>query len=250
MGRKEMEKRRMGRKKIGRLKRTAVLLCMISLIFVPAAVRTAASGEPEAGGDAAGGASPEIEEICAPELSRVQGICELAVLECYYHNVAKSVKEPGTGLLHFGEKERPFWIEYTGVAEISFRPDRIGMERHGREITITLPPPEVACRVDPDSWNEGSYVISKDRRFQKNPITVKDQIRAVEAAQEDMHKLVEGNPSILETARAQARALIENYIDQAGQAAGVEYHVLWDEEAAGNTDEQPLAKNTVRLWEV
>ncbi len=222
----------MGRKKISRLNRLAMLLCITSVVFALTGCGADTLAETKSGGETAARISPEKEEIRAPELSRIQGICELAVLECYYHNVAKSVKEPGTGLLHFGEKERPFWIEYTGVAEISFQSDLIEMERHGREITITLPPPEVTCRVDPDSWNEGSYVISKDQWIQKNPITAKDQIRAVEAAQADMRKLVEGNPAILENARAQARALIDTYIDQTGRAAGVAYHVLWNEKAA------------------
>ncbi len=225
----------MGRKEISRLKRRTVLLCIISFVFALTGSRADTLAETKAGGETAARISPEEEENRAPKLSRIQGICELAVLDCYYHNVAKSVKEPGTGLRHFGEKERLFWIEYTGVAEISFQSDLIEMERHGREITITLPPPEVTCRVDPDSWNESSYVISKDQWIQKNPITAKDQIRAVEAAQEDMRKLVEENPSILENARVQARTLIDNYIDQTGRAAGVAYHVLWNEENEEST---------------
>ena len=41
-------------------------------------------------------------DIKEPDLSQVRSICKLATLECYYHNVAKSNKEAGTGLSHWG----------------------------------------------------------------------------------------------------------------------------------------------------
>lgn len=41
-----------------------------------------------------------------PALSQIRSICELATLECYYHNVEKSAKTKGTGLAHVGEKEK------------------------------------------------------------------------------------------------------------------------------------------------
>ena len=62
-----------------------------------------------------------------PQIGKVKSICELATVECRYHNVAKSTKEAGTGVLHWGEKERTFWIEYTGIAEIGFQTKDIEM---------------------------------------------------------------------------------------------------------------------------
>ncbi len=73
-----------------------------------------------------------------PALSQVRSICELATLECYYHNVAKSTKTKGTGLAHVGEKERKFWIEYTGVARIGIDMSDVNMKdnrsRYNEEI--------------------------------------------------------------------------------------------------------------------
>ena len=45
-------------------------------------------------------------KINAPDIAQIRTICELATLECYYHNVAKSVKEKGSGLLHIGEDRK------------------------------------------------------------------------------------------------------------------------------------------------
>lgn len=179
--------------------------------------------------EALAGTGEMIDETTAPQLDKVKMICELATLECRYHNVAKSVKEAGTGLSHIGEKERIFWIEYTGIAEISFRIEELKMEQDGTNITITLPEPQVTCRVDSDSWTPDSYVISDDQWIQKNPITADDQTRAVNEAQTAMEENIRNNSSLLNTAKLQARELIENYITQVGEAAGVTYTVNWEE---------------------
>ncbi len=175
----------------------------------------------------------ETEEIKAettvPQIDKIKMICELATLECRYHNVAKSVKEAGTGLSHFGEKERIFWIEYTGIAEISFKIEDLKMRQDGTNITITLPEPQVTCRVDSDSWTKDSYVISDDQWIQKNPITAADQVQAVNEAQTAMEENIRNNSSLLNTAKLQAKELIENYIAQIGEATGVTYTVSWEE---------------------
>lgn len=231
---------------MSRFKKLFVLLCVISLIAALTGCTTGgAAGAMDDGTAVKEEALESRGKEHVPELSQVQEICELAALECYYHNVAKSVKEPGTGVVHFGEKERPFWMEYTGIAEISFKSDLIKMEQNGQEIIITLPPPEITCKVDPDSWSEDSYVISKDQWIQKNPITAEDQTEAIKAAQADMQEMVENNPSILKNARTQARDLISNYIQQIGRAAGVEYQISWIEQGMDDMEGQPPSAGEV-----
>lgn len=171
-----------------------------------------------------------VEDADVPQLDKVKMICELVTVECRYHNVARSKKEAGTGLLHIGEKDRVFWIEYTGIAEISFRVEELKMEQNGTDITITLPEPQVLCRVDSDSWTQDSYVISDDRWIQKNPITADDQTQAVYDAQTAMENKIRNNSSLLNTAKLQAKELIENYIEQIGEATGVTYTVNWKEQ--------------------
>lgn len=223
---------------MNRLKKWFMLLGVMILAIVPVGCLSAGSSETgkEMNPSSEKSADKESEgrtaEETIPELGQIKNICELATLECYYHNVAKSVKESGTGVLHLGEKERPFWMEYTGVAQISFELDQVKMEQHGKEIIITLPRPQITCRVEPDSWNEDSYVISEDQWIQKNPITAEDQTQAIEEAQAYMQEKVENNSALLYNAEAQAKYLITNYIDQIGQAAGVDYHIIWEDKAA------------------
>ena len=84
-----------------------------------------------------------IKRASVPDISQIRSICELATLECYYHNVAKSIKEKGKGLSHIGEKERVFWIEYSGVARFGINVSKVTMETKGNEILITIPKAEL-----------------------------------------------------------------------------------------------------------
>lgn len=163
-----------------------------------------------------------------PQLDAIKNICQLATLECRYHNVAKSKKTAGEGLVHLGEKERIFWIEYTGVAEISFDLNELKMKTSGTNIKITLPEPTITTQVDPDSWTPGSYVISDDHWIQKNPITADDQTQSINEAQLAMEENLRNNSSLLTTASQQAKELITNYIDQIGEATGTAYTVSWE----------------------
>ena len=38
-----------------------------------------------------------------PDITQIRSICNLATLECYYHNVAKSEKKAGSGISHIGD---------------------------------------------------------------------------------------------------------------------------------------------------
>lgn len=179
-------------------------------------------------------AAQPVVPAATPELGRIRQICELVTVECTYHNVAKSTKSPGIGLEHMGETERVFWIEYTATAEISYDVSKIQMDIDGSEVTITLPRPKVTCKVNSDSWNENSYVISQDQMIQKNPITADDQTKAINLAQAEMILQIRGNSSLLNTARLQAQELIKNYIDQIGEFTGVQYHITWKDAESGS----------------
>ncbi|MCR5702491.1 MAG: DUF4230 domain-containing protein [Lachnospiraceae bacterium] len=164
----------------------------------------------------------------------IRNICELVTLKCTYHNVAKSVKEAGTGLAHLGERDRVFWIEYVGEAEISFQTNDIQVEQNGTDVTITLPKPEVNCHVKVENWNEDSLVMSEDNVIQKNEITAEDETKAIGSAEQQMKESIESNSSLMSTARNQAKDIIENYIKQMGEITGVTYIIIWKDETSDN----------------
>ena len=55
---------------------------------------------------ACGGKEQELANM-EPEVSQMKAICELAVMDCYYHNVAKFEEEDAEGFL-FWKKDKKF----------------------------------------------------------------------------------------------------------------------------------------------
>lgn len=162
-----------------------------------------------------------------PDITQIRNICNLATLECYYHNVAKSVKEAGDSFVNLGEKDRTFWIEYTGVAKLGIDMSKVKMEINGTDVVVTLPEAEVlSISIDNKTLDETSYIATEDG-FNKNKITAEDQTGAISKAQENMELEVKNNSSLLLRAQNRAKTLIENYINQLGKASGVEYNIKW-----------------------
>ena len=161
------------------------------------------------------------------ELAQIRNICELSTVECYFNNIAKSVKEPGTGLKHLGEVERKFWIKYQIKVRVSYDISQIEMSQNDDEISIYLPEPKVTSSVIESSWNKDSYVISKDKKIQKNPITAEDQTKAIRESCESVEEEVRNNTALISTEQQQARTLIENYIKQMGKINNTEYKITW-----------------------
>lgn len=169
-----------------------------------------------------------------PDLSQIRSICELATLECYYHNVAKSVQEKGSGLSHIGEIDRQFWIEYSGVAKLGVDMSKVTMEIEGSTIFITIPKAEVLGLSD-YSFAPDNY-ISADDGINKNPITAENQTKAIAQADEDIRQLFAGNDALLMRAQNRARLLIENYINQLNEISGTKYRIEWIYEDTSSAD--------------
>lgn len=151
-----------------------------------------------------------------PDISQIRSICKLATLECHYHNVAKSEKEAGSGLTHWGESDRKFWTEYTGVAKIGVDMSKGDMKINGTEITIYMPEAEILS-IKPDSESVSTPVVDTD-----------DVTGAVSVAQDDICESIQNDSSLLANAQDRAKKLIENYINQLGEASGTEFTVKWE----------------------
>lgn len=174
-----------------------------------------------------------------PDLVQIKSICNLATVECYYHNVAKSVKTAGDKLSNLGEKDRTFWIEYTGVAKVGIDMSKVSMEIDGENVTITMPSAELlSISIDEASLNEDSYTSSADG-INSNKITAEDQTSAIDDAQKTMEENVKNNASLLLNAQNRAEELIENYIKQLGEISDVDYKIKWvyEEDSASEVEE-------------
>ncbi len=192
------------------MKRTlAILLILVTLFSMAACARQPAAAE----------TVPSIE----PKVSQMKSICELAVMECYYHNVAKYREQDAAGFLWWA-KDKHFWIEYSGVVKLGVDASLVNISIDGDTITVTLPDAAVlSCRVDSSSLNENSYIVAKDSAA----ITAEDEIAAFSEAQKRLEECAANDHTLLAEAQQRVQTLLEDYITNIGNAVGKEYTIRW-----------------------
>ena len=175
-----------------------------------------------------GCATKKKAEVKEPDIAQIRNICNMATLQCYYHNVAKSEKAVEKGISHWGEKDRKFWIEYTGIANLGIDMSKVQMKVEGTDIEVTLPTAELLnISIDEQTLNDNSYLSSADG-LNKNEITADDQTAAINEAQQKMKETVQGNTALLLSAQNRAKVLIENYLKQLGEVSDIEYNIKWN----------------------
>ena len=167
-------------------------------------------------------------ELIKPELTEIRSICNLATLECYYHNVAVYHKSAGTGWLNVFEVDRTFWIEYSGIVKVGIDLSALRICVDSNIVTVTLPAAKViSIKVDDTTINENSVIASVDNWLNRNPIEPEDQTAAIKMAQEDMLSTAQQNSSLLISAQTRAKELIEIYITEISELTGTPYEIIW-----------------------
>lgn len=173
---------------------------------------------------AACGKTEETAQISIePQEAQMKAICELAVMDCYYHNVAKYKEEDAAGFLLW-KRDKHFWIEYSGVVRFGIDVSALKIESGGDEITITLPEAKVlSCKVDSSSLTEDSYIVDK----KSADITAEDEKAAFTEAQEKLEEVAANDKALLTKAQQRAQTLLEDYIENIGNVVGKVYKINW-----------------------
>ncbi len=174
-----------------------------------------------------------------PQSSQIKYICELATMECYYHNVAKYTEKDAQGIL-FWKKYKHFWIEYSGVVKIGIDVSLVTVEVEEDSVTISMPDAKVLdTKVDKNSLTKASYIV--DGKSAK--ISAEDEIKAFEYAQEKMMKAASEDKALLASAQQRAQILLEEYVANIGNIVGKEYTIKWnyikaEEQVSANISEE------------
>lgn len=159
-----------------------------------------------------------------PDVSQMRAICELSVMDCYYHNVAKFKEENAEGILWW-QKDKQFWIEYSGIVTLGVDISSVDIQINDTQITIHLPEAEVLnCKVDSASLTEDSFIVAKNSAA----ITAEDEIAAFDAAQSQLEQTASEDKVLLATAQQRTRVLLEEYIENLSNAIGKEYTIEWE----------------------
>lgn len=165
----------------------------------------------------------EEPETLSPQLSQMRSICDLAVMECYYHNVAKYFEKDASGFL-FWKKDKHFWIEYSGIVELGIDATSLQLDITEDMVTITLPHAKVlSCTVDSSSLNSDSYIVDSNSA----DVTAKDEQKAFTEAQDNMLQAAKSNKALLNSAEQRVQELLTNYVENIGNTVGKTYTINW-----------------------
>lgn len=169
-----------------------------------------------------------------PKTSQMKAICELAVMDCYYHNVAKFKQENAEGILWW-QKDKHFWIEYSGVVTLGIDASLVSVDVKDTQVTITIPQATVlTCTVDSASLSKDSFIVEQGSA----KVDAEDEIAAFGAAQAKLKENASSDTALLASAQQRAQTLLEDYIANIGNAVGKEYTIKWVYLDAENTQAQ------------
>ena len=169
----------------------------------------------------------QVDEIKSSQvtLNKMQAVCELATLECFYHNTAK-YKDVDKVL--WWNTTTELWIEYSGVVKIGIKPEKLDMSVDGNVVTITIPDAEIlSYTVYPNSLDPDKYIVGQEGLWAKS-IKAKDQTEAFKAAEQNMKETVEGDYTLLLQGQQRTQELIERYVKNIGEIIGTDYEIKWN----------------------
>lgn len=163
----------------------------------------------------------EAPVLPVPQEGQMKAICQLAVLECEYHNLAKFEQKDASKFLWM-TKDKRFWVEYSATAVLGINADQVSMELQGDVVSITLPRAQVLdCKVNGDSLSKDSYIVDKASA----PVTAEDEVYAFQEAQDGLQKTVEADNNMMNLAQTRVEDLLRNYVNSLAKATGTEYKV-------------------------
>ncbi len=158
-----------------------------------------------------------------PQEAQMRSICELATLECYYHNVAKYKEEDAEGILLW-KKDKHFWMEYEGVVTLGIDASLVTIDVNGTDVNITMPKARILdCKVNEESLTPDSIIVAK----KSADVKAEDQMLAFAEAQGKMQETAAADTTLLANAQQRAQKLLEDYVNNIGKVTGQQYNIKW-----------------------
>lgn len=195
------------------MKKLLSIFLVLSLLFALAGCNSKPKEEPQK-------VETKIEE------EEMRAIANLATVDCYFHNVAKSDKEMNPAWYQFWEKKNMrFWVEYDGKVTIGIDVTKVKVDvGENNVVTITIPNAVVLdATVNPESLTSESFYFDPKT---KKP-SPEEQTEAFRQAQNNMKETAEKNPILMAKAKSNAKELLKNYVNSVGEAVGVQYTIEW-----------------------
>ena len=164
--------------------------------------------------------------VPAPDEGQLKSICQLSVLEGYFHNVVKFEQKDAEKFLWM-TKNKKAWVEYVGVAKYGLDASKVKMKLSGKHVTISIPKAELLyCKVDSTSLDENAYIVDKDSAT----ITAEDSKAILALAQQELNDEAKEYEPLLTLAQQRAQQLMEDYVKNIVSATGSDaeqYTIEW-----------------------
>ncbi len=158
------------------------------------------------------------EEI---QLAKMEAISELAVMDCYFHNVAKYSEEDASGFFIW-MKDKNFWIEYSGIVTIGIDASKLSLKIEGDHVMITLPHSQLlSSKVDSATLTEESFYVEKSSAA----ITAEDETTAFSEAQAKMEETASQDTTLLAQSDEKIKILLTDYVKNIGDLTGRQYTI-------------------------
>ena len=156
--------------------------------------------------------------------ARINAVCQMATLKCYYHNVAEYVR---TADGWFGMGYKKLWIEYSGIVELGVNVAKVRIDPPDANgiVRVFVPDAEVQ-NVDFDMDSIADPIT--EAGFMTD-ITAADKTAAFGIAQAAMREAAAEDESLLLQAKTRAKMIVEGYIVNVGNELGKTYTVEWTE---------------------
>jgi len=157
--------------------------------------------------------------------SQVDKICELATLQCYYHNVAVYTDDDQGVFRRLTYKK--LWLEYDGIVDWGIEAAKVKISRPNVFGTVKVTMPEARILdvdVDEDSMKDP---VTEHGLLGFMSLNGKEEREAYRDAQHAMKKQAAKDKVLKKQAETRARELLENYVINAGKAIGRKYTVQW-----------------------
>ncbi len=162
-------------------------------------------------------------------IDSIKNICEMAVLECYYHNIAKTHKD-ADGVF---ASDSTMWIDYTSTVKVGFDVSKIHITINDNIVKIGLP--EAKALEEPKIDENSITTVTSKKAAEK--ISIEKRLSAIEEAKKAIKDELNQNTSLKKMAENRLKRILKNYIEQIGVFSGITYEIEWEsieEEKAEN----------------
>lgn len=171
-----------------------------------------------------GSCKKEVVEVPAIDTEEMRSICNLAVMECYYHNIAKTKQTDKVLWGIAGTSEKSYWAEYEAKIKVGVDANQIDIAVEGDTVTIRLPQPKNLTKPNID---EGSMKFFSSEGS-KTKITADKRLEALSIANDNMVNVLLENSSLMHNAEKRVKEMLKSYVEQIGEFSGVEYKIKWE----------------------